>query len=711
MIDATVLFLTFTDQQRWGFSGKMGIDLNCSTDLDDNWYGPMCQVFKSVLRYDIFRGANIGGVCAANREIIEIAEAYHPKYVIYPCNFSAIVTEATLTTLRRIGCVVVGYFFDDDTYFEILSRWMIPYIDYSVSGGNTRGGMVAAYERLGARCILGVPFPMNPAIFRKLEGVEKLYDATFVGGLHANRREYLADIASHGVDVRYLGGGHGNKMHYTRMVKIYNQSRINLNFTSGQILGTAARHLTGRIFEITMCGGFLLTEYAIGLEDYFEIGREIACFETAVEAAEKIRYYLQRPDEREKIASCGHMRALRDYTGPKMLHEVFLAIETDLCKRGRPKPGAPAVSVNALRRTDAQQYYHWTQALLKSPRPLRDAWRETADLVLATNPAHEGAKRLLQRSERWGDPNPVLFRFSDAVYGLASSRLLSLGRRVKGIPRKRRAIVKLLRLFLTPVSKLRKQLFAFKIERFRRKYLRQPAPLELCIQLRNRASVILRKAEPLMPVASQLVSTGACLHDSELAEILREVELGSWSIASDTIEWLVDFLRRERPRIVLEFGSGSSTVCLCVLLQRIHGANGFRLLSLEQDSAEAERTRNCLSTLNGAISCRIVQVPLVPFAVTGRATSSYDIDSISGQHFAWLGKAEFVFIDGPSAEGPSRYEILTRVRPHLVSNAKFAMDDAFREEELLAGSLWELEGIVVEGILTHGKGLMVGKVP
>jgi len=214
-----------------------------------------------------------------------------------------------------------------------------------------------------------------------------------------------------------------------------------------------------------------------------------------------------------------------------------------------------------------------------------------------------------------------------------------------------------------------------------------------------------------MPAASQLITSGACLHDAELAEILRENELGRWSIAADTIAWLIDFLQRERPQIVLEFGSGISTICLCVMLQRIHGTNGFRLLSLEQDSIQAQKTRNRLSTLDGGVSCRVVHVPLIPAVVAGQATSFYDIDGIDSQHFVWLGKAEFVFIDGPAAEGPSRYGTLTKVRSYLASDARFAMDDAFREEELLVGSLWEQEGIVVEGVLTHGKGLMIGRVP
>ncbi len=408
MIDASVLLLTFTDQKSLGFSGKMCLELNGIIDLDDNWYEPICKVFTNALRYDFFHGANIGGICQANREIINIAETYHPKYIIHPCTFSGtIVTEATLAALRKIGCIIVGYTFDDDTCFETRSRWLAPYIDYFISTGDTRGGIIEAYESIGARCILGLPLPINPTIFCKLKNVEKLYNATFVGGRHTNRLEYLANIASYGGDVKYLGGGHGQKVHFSEIVKIYNQSRINLNFTLGK-LSPATKHIVSRVFEVTLSGGFLLTEYTAGLENYFEIGREIECFETAQEAAEKIQYYLKNSDELEQIAERGHIRAKRDYTGQVRLNKIFCEIEDDLFKRGRPILPPPVNEINILRKTDVIYYYRWACALRKSQPPLRNEWFATNELVLLTDPQHKAAKRLLRRAIRWGYPEPLL---------------------------------------------------------------------------------------------------------------------------------------------------------------------------------------------------------------------------------------------------------------------------------------------------------------
>jgi hypothetical protein len=417
MINESVLFLTFTDQKQLGFSGK-GIYLNCVLDIDDIWHGPMCQVFTNVIRYDTFRGANINGICQANREIIEIAETYHPKYVIYPCIFLGVVTETTLISLRKMGCIVVSYLFDDDVNFESLSKWMAPYIDYFISTGDTRGGIIKAYESIGARCFLGVPLPMNPTIFCKLKDIEKIFDATFVGGMKANRLEYITNIISKGAYVKYLGGGDSQKVQLGNIVKIYNQSRINLNFSSShENLDTNSRRILNRVFEVTLSGGFLLTEYAPGLENYFEIGREIECFETAQEAAEKIQYYLKHPEEREQIAERGYLRAQREYTGQVQFNKVFREIENDLCKRGRPELIPPKEgSVNPLLQHNADIYYNWVVAIRQSPPPLYDEWLPAAELVLATNPEHKAVQSLLQEARKPREPKPVLIRICVKLY-------------------------------------------------------------------------------------------------------------------------------------------------------------------------------------------------------------------------------------------------------------------------------------------------------
>jgi len=242
---------------------------------------------------------------------------------------------------------------------------------------------------------------------------------------------------------------------------------------------------------------------------------------------------------------------------------------------------------------------------------------------------------------------------------------------------------------------------------FHARYRDRPCPLDKGLDLQRKARNALHIANPLRPASE--IRKGRDLHDSELADRLRDEDFGGWSPRIEAVDWLVERLADERPRRVLEFGSGRTTVCLCVILTRLHGPDGFRLLSLDQDLDNVERARSRLVGLPGLASCRIVHVPIIPAVVDGQRTSAYDLETIDAQHLDWLGQAEFVFIDGPYAEGPCRYGTLPKMRPHVKPGARFVLDDALRDKELLTGALWAQEGVRVEGILTLGNGLMVGR--
>ena len=77
-------------------------------------------------------------------------------------------------------------------------------------------------------------------------------------------------------------------------------------------------------------GGFLLTEWAEGLERYYTPGREIEVFHSLAELAEKIDYYLVRPAERDAIAQAGYERTCREHTYNQRLAEV---LDFALCQR------------------------------------------------------------------------------------------------------------------------------------------------------------------------------------------------------------------------------------------------------------------------------------------------------------------------------------------------------------------------------------------
>jgi spore maturation protein CgeB len=84
--------------------------------------------------------------------------------------------------------------------------------------------------------------------------------------------------------------------------------------------------IKGRNFEVPGCGGFLLTNPADNLTDYYDVGREVVCFESQHDMIDKIRYYLTHEDERNEIAKTGYQRTMRDHTYEKRFREIFSRI-------------------------------------------------------------------------------------------------------------------------------------------------------------------------------------------------------------------------------------------------------------------------------------------------------------------------------------------------------------------------------------------------
>ena len=72
--------------------------------------------------------------------------------------------------------------------------------------------------------------------------------------------------------------------------------------------------LSNRAFMATGLGAFYLSLYRNGMEDFFEIGREVAVFHDLDEMVQKVKYYLANEAERQAIAQAGQERTLKDYT-------------------------------------------------------------------------------------------------------------------------------------------------------------------------------------------------------------------------------------------------------------------------------------------------------------------------------------------------------------------------------------------------------------
>jgi spore maturation protein CgeB len=123
---------------------------------------------------------------------------------------------------------------------------------------------------------------------------------------------------------------------------VFRSSRINLNLSNSFVpkpslrmrLGALARgqaidrsprrsQIKGRTFEVPGSGGFLLTERVPHLEEYFEIGEEIAAYSTTDELIEQVRHWLSHPEERAAVAEAGYRRVRAEHTYDHRFAEIF----------------------------------------------------------------------------------------------------------------------------------------------------------------------------------------------------------------------------------------------------------------------------------------------------------------------------------------------------------------------------------------------------
>lgn len=96
----------------------------------------------------------------------------------------------------------------------------------------------------------------------------------------------------------------------TEMPKVFHCSKINLNITMKPIQAG----LSLRIWDILGCGGFLLSNYQAEIPEYFEVGKELDCYESLTDLKEKVAFYLTHDDIRAEIANYGYQKVKQFHT-------------------------------------------------------------------------------------------------------------------------------------------------------------------------------------------------------------------------------------------------------------------------------------------------------------------------------------------------------------------------------------------------------------
>ena len=281
------------------------------------------------------RGARVG-IDAMRAELRSLAAETRPDLAFFFL-FTDQLDPGTVEAVGRLGkCPTVNWFADDHWRFESFTRHFAPAIDLAVT---TDADSLPKYRSLANTHVHLSQWACNRYVYGKVTD-ELKHDVTFVGQPHGDRRQIIAMLKGEGLSVECWGFGwpEGSIAH-DAMVDVFASSRINLNLSnSSENEGVIARlrrllrrappakrppQIKGRNFEVPGCGGFLLTERAPHLERYFELDQEVAVYDGNDDLVEKITYWLENEEERQRVADAGHRRALSEHTYDHRFAHIF----------------------------------------------------------------------------------------------------------------------------------------------------------------------------------------------------------------------------------------------------------------------------------------------------------------------------------------------------------------------------------------------------
>lgn len=292
-----------------------------------------------------------------NNKLLEEVLQHRPDL----CFFVLFEDEFKKKTIKKISSsgktVTLNWFCDDHWRFDNFSKYWAPYFNWIVT---TDSQAPTKYHNIGYENVIKSQWACNYFLYRPLD-LPKIYDVTFIGQPHSNRKKIIEKIEKADINVKCWGRGWPiERVAQKQMLKIFSQSKINLNLvkSSGNInlksmagiflkranhkiqiqnpnywgdnfkslMGRGREQIKGRNFEIPGCGNFLLTSNADNLGDYYQKGKEIVIYKDVKDLIDKIRYYLVHDEEREAIAKAGYRRTLRDHTYEKRFNEIFKII-------------------------------------------------------------------------------------------------------------------------------------------------------------------------------------------------------------------------------------------------------------------------------------------------------------------------------------------------------------------------------------------------
>ena len=296
-----------------------------------------------------------------NARLIQTVEEKKPD-LLFCFLFTEEIKKETIEYItKKTKTKTFNWFGDDHWRFPVYSRFWASLFTFVAT---TDARAFTQYRSAGILNVIKTQWAANPFTFKPQDPSKNpgSYNITFFGQKYGNRGGYIDALTKAGLSAKGHGRGWpaGGGIEQQEMLDIFSYSKINLNFTETPYygfkkklnlfaklfvkkemgkyslnvgnffknfeaaIGTQRRTIKSRTFEVPACGGFLLTGVSDDdLNEYYEIGKEVAVFKNIDDLVAKCKYYMEHEDERQQIAKAGFERTIREHTYVHRFKEIF----------------------------------------------------------------------------------------------------------------------------------------------------------------------------------------------------------------------------------------------------------------------------------------------------------------------------------------------------------------------------------------------------
>jgi len=246
----------------------------------------------------------------------------------------------TISAIRARGVLAITWTTDDSWKFREVSRFIAPVYDAVATTYKYR---LEDYLRCGMPNAILSQWATNSSWLRPPRPFKDCkYPVSFVGMKYGQRCRIIEKLQKAGISVYCFGyGWPAGTVTAEQIPEIFNQSAISLNFAASSRLFSNENQVKARTFEAPGAGTLLLTDVAPGLEQYYEIGKEIDAYENIPQLIEKIQMYLKNPQLRDRVARAGYERTVYSHTYENRLRELMEAVK-DIKRQVPPDGPDPA---------------------------------------------------------------------------------------------------------------------------------------------------------------------------------------------------------------------------------------------------------------------------------------------------------------------------------------------------------------------------------